>query len=168
MEKISDSDLVDRLRRGDRTAFEEIYWRYRDWVASLAMRFCGQSEDALDVLQDTFAYLWRKGPELELRSQFKTFLYPVVKHLSMNRGRRRHVPLGEVEPERRAEQGEELAEDLLAGLPEDQKEIVWMRFVDGFDLQGIADLLQIPLGTVKSRLHAALSFLRTAHRGTSF
>ena len=81
----TDQELVRAIQEGDLSAFEALYLRYRDWVVSLAYRFCGHREDALDVLQETFAYLLKKLPSLELRSQMKTFLYPAVKHLALAR-----------------------------------------------------------------------------------
>lgn len=160
---MEDRELIRAFQEGDRGAFDELYRRYRDWVHSLAFRFCGNRADALDVLQEAFAYFFRKLPGFELRSQLKTFLYPVVKHLALSRkeAARRHVPL--VDRAVDAPVGD-AAEDLLAGLPEEQREVVWLRFVDGYDLNGIAELLGVPLGTVKSRLHAALKTLSTRFR----
>lgn len=154
---MEDRELVEAYQRGDRAAFETLYHRYKDWVLSVAYRFCGNREEALDILQEVFTYFFRKLPEFEVRSALKTFLYPVIKHTALSRKRRPQAPLQDRPVD--APTGDR-AEDLLAGLPEEQKEIVWLRFVDGYDLQGIADLLQIPLGTVKSRLHAALQALR--------
>jgi DNA-directed RNA polymerase specialized sigma24 family protein len=51
--------LVAALNGGDGSAFDAIYYRYRDWVVRLAQRFTGNSEDALDVLQEAFSYLFR-------------------------------------------------------------------------------------------------------------
>jgi RNA polymerase sigma-70 factor (ECF subfamily) len=158
---MEDGELIRAFQRGERErAFEGLYYRYRDWVHSLAFRFCGNQADALDVLQEAFAYFYRKLSEFELWGQLKTFFYPVVKHLALNRkaAARRVVPL---EGDHRAmEGGGEHAEDLLAGLPEEQREVVWLRFVDEMDLKDIAETLGVPLGTVKSRLHTALSALR--------
>ena len=153
----SDADLIEQIKRGSSAAFEILYRRHREWIVSIAFRFCGNRDDALDVLQDTFAYVWRKMPGFELRSQFRTFLYPVVKHLALSR---KSGPRAEV-PELEARATSPDAKDLLVGLPDEQREIVWLRFVDGLDLKDIAEVLEIPLGTVKSRLHAALQFLRS-------
>jgi len=158
----TDQELVRAIQEGDLSAFEALYLRYRDWVVSLAYRFCGHREDALDVLQETFAYLLKKLPSLELRSQMKTFLYPAVKHLALARKRaaRRHAPLEEGidPPARESPPGD--VEDMLACLPEAELEVVWLRFVDGLELKEIAAVLDLPLGTVKSRLHRALEELR--------
>lgn len=158
----SDSELVQAIRRGDGAAFEALYDRYRDWVVTLAWRFCRNREDARDVLQETFAYLHGKIPGFQLTSRFKTFLYPVVKHLALARVEkaRRERPLAAL-PDTRVTAGPGgRLEDLLAGLSEVQQEVVLLRFADGLDLQQIAEALGVPLGTVKSRLHTALEVLR--------
>ena len=156
----SDAKLVERARRGDAAAFEALYDRYEGWVGALAKRICGNSDDALDVLQETFVYFYRKLPTFELRAQLKTFLYPVVKHIAIRRREKshRHTTL-EVDREAPA-RPEGGLEGMLDVLPEEQQEIVWLRFVDGLALREIAEALGIPLGTVKSRLHAALETLR--------
>jgi RNA polymerase sigma-70 factor (ECF subfamily) len=162
----SDGDLVDRSRRGDREAFEALYRRHRDWVVSLAFRFCGNREDALDVLQETFLYVFRKLPRLELTSRFTTFLYPAVKHLALGRKRalRRLAPLPEEEPAGTAHLAPDVRE-LIAGATPLQQEVLLLRFADGLDLAEIAEALRVPLGTVKSRLHNAIEALRKKVRG---
>jgi len=162
MDPRTDAELARALRDGDAGAFDALYDRYHEWVTALAFRFTGHREDALDVLQDTFAYLHRKRRDFELRSQMKTFLYPVVKHLSLSRAQlaRRQAPLDpKLDPAAPRASSDDVA-SLLSGLSEAQQEVVLMRFVDGLDLQGIADALEVPLGTVKSRLHSALEILR--------
>jgi RNA polymerase sigma-70 factor (ECF subfamily) len=162
MDPRSDAELARALRDGDATAFDAFYDRYHEWVASLAFRFTKHRDDALDVLQETFAYLHRKRRDFELRSQMKTFLYPVVKHLSLSRAQaaRRQSPLDpRLDPPAPPAASDDVA-SLLQGLSELQQEVVLLRFVDGLDLQAIADALDVPLGTVKSRLHSALEILR--------
>ena len=165
----SDEALVEAANRGDHAAFEALYWRYRDWVVRLAMRFTTDPNDALDVLQETFAYLLRKMPDLHLTARMTTFLYPVVKHLALGivQKKRRYVSDDEILRQQAAAPPDgtdaaraELA-TVLAFLPQGQFEVVLMRFVDAMTLQEIADALEIPLGTVKSRLHHALNALRS-------
>ena len=158
----SDQELIQASQRGDMQAFEQLYLRYRDWVVALAYRFCGHHDDALDVLQETFAYVVRKLPGFVLSCQFKTFLYPAVKHIALNRKRasQAHVPLADsADPP--VETARSHGREVLAGLPDEQQEVVWLRFVDGMDLKDIAETMGIPLGTVKSRLHTALQTLRS-------
>ena len=167
----SDEALVAALNGGDASAFDALYWRYRDWVVRLAHRLTGNPDDALDVLQETFSYLFRKFPGFVLSARMTTFLYPVVKNLSIaaRRKRERH-PSDEGVPDPPAR--ESIAKDqsraelsaALAGLPEAQREVLLMRFVDDLSLLEIAEALGIPEGTVKSRLHNAIAALRKDER----
>ena len=170
----SDADLVRALNAGDASAFDRLYYRYRDWVVRLAHRFTGNGEDALDVLQETFSYLFRKFPGFVLTASMTTFLYPVVRNLSIaarkKRTRQAQLPQDRSAPDPAApravdydKQREELA-TVLAGLPEGQREVLLMRFVDGMSLIEIADALDVPEGTVKSRLHNAIAVLRKDQR----
>jgi RNA polymerase sigma-70 factor (ECF subfamily) len=166
---LEDRDLVLAAAAGDARAFEDLYRRHRDFVLRLARRFGLGEQDALDVLQETFLYVCRKMPQLELRASFTTFLYPAVKHLCLKRkgflarflpsgglfGDAPGVPEAAVEPR----DGGDL-ERLVSRLPGAQREVVLLRFVDGMDLAEIAVALGVPLGTVKSRLHNALRLLR--------
>src|ERR1041385_8586413 len=79
----TDLELVAAINRGDADAFGVLYLRYRDWVTALAFRFTGDESLALDVLQETFLYFLKKFPGFKLTAQLKTFLYPVVKNLSI-------------------------------------------------------------------------------------
>lgn len=171
-----DQTLIAALNRGESVAFDALYYRYRDWVVRLAFRFTASDADALDVLQETFAYLFGKFPGFVLTARMTTFLYPVVKNLSIaaKRKRERHAS-EELMPEPvAAEQRVELHESrrelsaALASLPEAQREVLLMRFVDDMSLAEIATALQIPEGTVKSRLHNALATLRTDPRAREY
>jgi RNA polymerase sigma-70 factor (ECF subfamily) len=167
-----DADLVEALNRGDVGAFDELYERHRDWVVRLAHRFTGNGHDALDVLQDTFAYLLKTAPRLQLHVKLTTFLYPVVKNLAMTILRRRgRAVTGDAILEQAvapdpipAESSKAELTAVLSGLSKDHREVLLMRFVDDLLLEEIADALGIPLGTVKSRLHNALGTLRNDPR----
>jgi len=84
-----DGELIRAANKGDAGAFEEIYYRYRDWVTGLAFRFNGNEQDALDILQETFIYLLRKFPGFRPSASMTTVLYPVVRNLSIAARRRR-------------------------------------------------------------------------------
>ncbi len=176
----SDGELVDAINGGDDGAFEALYFRYRDWVHGLATRFTHDHDLALDVMQETFAYVLRKCPGLKLTAEMKTFLYPVVKHtaIALRRKSLRFVsndealadldappnPPADSRGDPRGGPRDESTRAELASalrlLPAEQRETLLMRFVDDMTLQEIADALNIPLGTVKSRLHHALKTLR--------
>ena len=177
MQNRTDQDLVDALNAGDVRAFDAIYHRYRDWVVRLAVRFTGHEDDALDVLQETFSYVFRKFPGFRLTASMTTFLYPVVKNLSIATKRKRTrmastdaveapdpVAPAAADPDR--ERGELAA--VMSGLPEGQREVLLMRFVDGMSLQEIGGALGIPEGTVKSRIHNAIATLRNDPRARRY
>jgi RNA polymerase sigma-70 factor, ECF subfamily len=172
----TDLELVAAINGGDATAFDSLYFRYRDWVVGLAYRWTGDADLALDVLQETFLYVLKKFPGFRLTANFKTFLYPAVKHLSLGARRKsdRYRSAGAeldslehmVAPDC-SERGGELAQ-VMQSLSEQHRETLLLRFVDGLSLGEIATALDIPLGTVKSRLHFALSALRQDPRTKEF
>lgn len=172
----SDLDLIAAINHGDSAAFEELYFRYRDWVVALAFRFTGHSDTALDVLQDTFLYVLKKFPGFRLTASFKTFLYPAVRNLSITarqKTARYQTSASDAErleqlPAPATEQNSGELEFMLGRLPEEQREVILLRFVDGLTLNEIAEAMSVPLGTVKSRLHNALESLRHDPRVKSY
>jgi len=121
------------------------------------------------VMQETFFYLFRKFPGFELTASMKTFLYPAVRNLSLARLKkgRRSVPLGEAAGDvangsAAVKVGGPLEEfsEVLSRLSDEQRSVVVLRFVEDMDLAEIAEALEIPVGTVKSRLHHAILNLR--------
>ena len=171
-----DEELLEAARRGDAEAFDTLYLRYRQWVVRLAGRMTGSQHDALDVLQDTFSYVLRKLPDLRLRGRFTTFLYPVVRNLSWMRRRRAgregvSQQLEEDLPALAVPDQEPWREDLahvLGKLPQGQREVILLRFVDELSLGEIARALGVPPGTVKSRLHHGLRALREDPRTRAY
>ena len=172
----SDQELIELANKGDPDAFETLYRRYRDWVYRLAWRFTGNRPDALDVLQETFTYLLGKFPGFELTASMTTFLYPAVRHISFTIRSKssRFTSSEEVLDELAAPKSEEsehyrseLAAVLIV-LPDEQREVLLMRFVDDMSLQEIAAALDIPVGTVKSRLHNALRILHDDRRARDY
>lgn len=167
----SDKLLAERAGKGDGEAFRILYYRYRDWVYQLAWRFTGSHEDALDALQETFVYLLRKLPALELSARMTTFLYPVVKHICIDirRKERPHQPeeaiceIAAPPAQPAGGQRSDLAA-AMANLPNQQREVILMRYVDGMTMEEMAAALGTPIGTVKSRLHNGLESLRSDER----
>lgn len=165
-----DETLIARINQGDEHAFDALYHRHRDWVAGLAFRLTGDHALALDVLQETFLYVLRKFPGFKLTCQFRSFLYPAVRNLAIAARRKsarlqdsgelnlEHLP-APIEAQDGAGGRAQLA-GVVAALPDAQREVLLLRFGDGLSLQEIADALEVPLGTVKSRLHHALGSLR--------
>ena len=162
----TDQQLIAAINAGDDGAFASLYYRHRDWVVRVARRFTGNPDDALDVLQETFAYVSRKFPGFRLSCAMTSFLYPVVKNLSIAARRKTgrlasdDVALQRLESPKSPANARDEWSAALASLPEAHREVLLMRFVDDFSLQEIADALGFPLGTVKSRLHHAIATLR--------
>jgi RNA polymerase sigma-70 factor (ECF subfamily) len=175
----TDAQLVAACNGGDAAAFEVLYRRHRDYVLRVTYRFARDHQTAMDAMQETFFYLLRKFPPpgegLDLTAQVTTLLYPVAKHtaIRMAQKARRHVSdadlPGDVAASNDADphDGDDLAA-LLASLSGDRRELLTLRFVDGLTLAEIAESLEIPIGTVKSRLHLAIKALRDDPRTKKF
>ena len=169
----SDQSLVEALNNGSYAAFETLYQRYRDWVFKSAYRFTWDVQASEDVLQDVFQYLLGKFPGFELRCQLKTFLYPVVRSFSLNLKYKREQEAdtresllllsAEYAPQSGVFPLEEF-EYALSTLPVEQREVLILRFVDELSLREVAQAMDLPLGTVKSRLHLAVGLLRRNER----
>src|SRR5438876_7655212 len=155
----TDQELIAAINGGEATAFEALYFRYRDWVVGLAYRFIRDEDAALDVLQETFLYFLKKFPGFRLTANLKTFLYPAVRNLSIGARRKAgryqatEAELAQIEKTAATEPRSAETGDLgfvLAELSEQQREVVLLRFVEGLELAEIAQAMAIPLGTVKS------------------
>lgn len=180
--KLSDQELVSAANAGDATAFEALYERYRDWVFTLALRFTRDHTLAHDVLQETFIYFLRKFPGFVLTAQLKTFLYPVVRHNALAVRRKTlklttNDDLSTQTPDSAClvAANQQLASEALRELHRavehldtGHREVVILRFVEDLSLQEIALAMEIPLGTVKSRLHHALAEIRSNDRLRNF
>ena len=176
-DRLSDQALIDLCNEDDAddaaAAFNTLYRRHKDYIVRVAMRFVRDHDVALDVLQDTFGYLLEKlppvGPGITLTARLTTFLYPVAKNLAISRLRKadRHKGSEHIDPDELpaapVEQNDDLGR-LLQELPIERREVLMLRFVDDLSLPEIADVLDIPLGTVKSRLHLAVRQLRESPR----
>jgi len=90
------AELVERAKRGDSTAFDELVRKYRPRVYALALHLTGQASDADDITQDAFLKAYHKLPEFEGRSEFFTWIYRITLHRALNarrdKNRRRTVP----------------------------------------------------------------------------
>ncbi len=166
--RLSDEQLIDAANSGDVDAVAKLYKRYQHWVTDLAYRFTRDSDLALDVLQETFEYVLSKFPDFVLEANMKTFLYPVVRHIAISsQSKAKRLSYGDnlppsqalaIDPE--AEESRAQLAAVMDSLPDHQYEILILRYADGLSLAQIATAMRIPLGTVKSRLHSALTAMR--------
>lgn len=179
----SDEELLARFCRGQTEAFGVLLRRYERELYGYLRRYLGDSDLAEDVFQNTFLQLYVKSGQYEIGRPVRPWLYTIATHQAIDALRRngRHqavslnqnqkeLPDGEVRSllellETRgpgpldAAQGEERRERVRASvdqLPDFLRQVVILAYYQGLKYREIADILGIPVGTVKSRLHAAL------------
>jgi RNA polymerase sigma-70 factor (ECF subfamily) len=176
-----DVELHRRLVAGDRGAFDDLYRRYSGIAYGLARRITTDPSLAQDVVHDAFMALWR-APEAydPNRGGFRTFLLALVHHRSVDlirreeRMRARTEKAANLEPIESEDVADAVTEDsylavrreqvrqALDVLSPDQRQVLEMAYFGGKTQVQIADELQIPLGTVKTRTFTALRKLRAA------
>jgi RNA polymerase sigma-70 factor (ECF subfamily) len=178
-----DGALVERVRGGDVAAFEPLVEKYRQRVYRLAYNVLRNQEDAWDVAQDAFIKAYKALPSFRGQSAFYTWLFRIVMNVAHDKARQRGAQgrafgterVTEEEWERtmpdpgedpgaaaaRAEQRARIAQ-ALETLPEHHRAIIMLSDVEGLSYREIADVLNIPMGTVMSRLHNARKRLRAA------
>jgi RNA polymerase sigma-70 factor, ECF subfamily len=169
-----DRKLAVALQRGDEAAIEELYGRYAGTVLAYLVSRLGDRAGAEDVLQQTFAELWRRARDYDPdRAAPFTWVMMVARSRATDHQRRKHPEPHE--PERttqladrrsQAEPTRELIErwrvaELLRRVPADEAGMLRMRFYDGLSQREIAERTGTPLGTVKMRMIQALGRMRT-------
>jgi RNA polymerase sigma-70 factor (ECF subfamily) len=161
---------VDRLRAGDRRAFEDLVRLQQHRVYGLALRMLGNPADAQDVAQEAFLRAHRGLAEFRGDARLSTWLYAIVSRLCLNRlaGSERRLnrqgeetlaqlPDAAPGPDQALERGEleEALHRAIAELPDERRIVVVLRDVEGLAYEEIAEVLDLPVGTVRSRLHRA-------------
>lgn len=173
-ERRRDQVLISALRRGEESAIESLYERYAGSVLAYLISRLRDRATAEDVLQQTFADLWRRSPDYDPeRSGLFTWVMLIARSRATDQQRRSHpVPH---EPSRAAEladlgeQTEPTAElierwrvaELLRRIPADEARMLRMRFYEGLSQREIAERTGTPLGTVKMRMIQALDRMRS-------
>jgi RNA polymerase sigma-70 factor, ECF subfamily len=181
-----DAALIERCRAGDVAAFEPLVEKYRQRVWRLAYNMLRDREEAWDVAQEAFIRAYQALPSFRGQSAFYTWLYRIVMNVAADRARSRgargrafgteRVPEedwdrvlpdqnpGDEAPDAAAARREQRRkiEAALGTLPEHHRRIVVLSDLEGLSYREIADTLEIPMGTVMSRLHNARKRLRDA------
>jgi RNA polymerase sigma-70 factor (ECF subfamily) len=166
----SDGDLIRRVARRDANAFEALYRRYARPVFGLALRRLGDRMRAEDAVQDTFAAVWRSARTYRPdRGAGAPWLYAVARNAIVDRSRGRtdppvdapDAPADEPGPEERAEASyiSWRVHRALEDLPEHERDVIELAYYGGLSQSEVADFLNIPLGTVKTRTRAGLGRL---------
>jgi RNA polymerase sigma-70 factor (ECF subfamily) len=177
----TDEQLVERALAGDGDAFGEVVRRWERKIYALAYGITGNAEEARDATQETFINAYRNLPRFRGEAQVSSWLHRIAVNQCITRQRRARVR-AETGLEEEVEAGREqfLSTDseaspartseskqravavrrAVASLPQELREVVLMKEFEELTFQEIAEALQIPLSTVKSRLYTALRQLR--------
>jgi RNA polymerase sigma-70 factor (ECF subfamily) len=172
-EECSDGELLQRIAAGDREAFDVLYRRFVRPVFALALRRLGDRGRAEDATQETFASVWRSAASYRAeRGAGAPWLYAVARNAIVDRTRARSEPPVEAPDEASSEVGppEEAERSWLAWrvhralqeLPDHERPLLELAYWSGLSQSEIAEFLNIPLGTVKTRTRSALGRLADA------
>jgi RNA polymerase sigma-70 factor (ECF subfamily) len=175
--KESDKKLVKRVQKGDKGAFDLLVLKYQHKIVNLVMRYVRDPELALDITQEAFIKAYRALPRFRGDSAFYTWMYRIAvntakNHLAAQRRRPLDVELDLQDPEQYdlhaklretdtpegVTLGRELKETVeraIAGLPEDLRTAIILRELEGMSYEEIAQTMECPVGTVRSRIFRA-------------
>jgi RNA polymerase sigma-70 factor (ECF subfamily) len=180
---VTDQQLVERVQNGDNKAFDLLVRKYQHKVVSLVSRYVNDHAEALDISQEAFIKAWRALPNFRGDSQFYTWIYRIAvntaKNYLVSRGRRPTAYASDVDDqEDQMLQGkmkdvdtpealaltDEIRDTVLAAidaLPEDLRTAIVLREIEGMSYDEIADVMECPIGTVRSRLFRAREAIDT-------
>jgi RNA polymerase sigma-70 factor (ECF subfamily) len=174
----SDEELVEACRAGETSAFDILVARWEDKIRGVAYRVLGSEDEARDVAQEAFLKAYRGVVAFKQEARFSSWLYQIALNLCRDRLRRRKtratVSLEEAEAtgtvivETRPGAHERLQQLDLAhtvrraieALPDEQREVVVLKEYQGLTFLEIAQTLEVPVSTVKTRLYRGLGQLR--------
>jgi RNA polymerase sigma-70 factor (ECF subfamily) len=180
-----EAELVKKAQRGDKTAFDRIITMFRQHVLNLCRRYMRNNEEACDMAQEVFCAAYTALNSFEHKSKFSTWLYRVTVNLCINRldnlKRRKYFETGSIHadeeqgkmqidlPDKARGQDEEyeagetrriIMEELESFLPEERSVII-LRDMQEMEYEEISGILNMPLGSVKSKLSRAREKLKT-------
>ncbi len=175
--KITDQQLVERVQNGDKKAFDLLVIKYQQRIVNLVSRFVRNQADALDVTQDAFIKAYRALPNFRGDSAFYTWMYRIAvntakNHLAVQNRRPMDIDqdVSEIEqiegdhalkeyatPEHMLLRDEiqDTVIQAIEGLPEDLRIAITLREVEGLSYEDIAEAMECPIGTVRSRIFRA-------------
>jgi RNA polymerase sigma-70 factor, ECF subfamily len=177
-EEIGDAECVKRVQRGDTDSFEILVRRHQNTTFNLIYRFLGDYDEATDMAQEVFLSAYRSIQQFRGDATFSTWLYRIAfnhastRRKSLNSKLQREIALKDdvvlvdcgANPETSAERKEiqQRVQQALNSLDGDDAQIILLRDLQDVSYEDIARTLDVPIGTVKSRLHRARQALRTS------
>lgn len=173
---MSDDELLEAIQARNGEALSELYDRYAVTVSKIARQLIDDEQKVQDVTQEVFTRIWVSAAQQYTRGCFQSWLYVVtrrivVDHLRKER-RRPQVLVSDYELDRHALNAGEPESavgydflktellDLISDLPSEQQTVIKLAYFKGYTLSEISTLLDLPVGTVKTRLHRGLQSLR--------
>ncbi len=173
----SDKKLVRRVQKGDKGAFDLLVLKYQHKIVNLVMRYVRDPDTALDIAQEAFIKAYRALPRFRGDSAFYTWMYRIAvntakNHLAAQRRRPMDVELDLQDPEQYdlhaklketdtpegvtlSRELKETVERAIASLPEDLRTAIILRELEGMSYEEIAQTMECPVGTVRSRIFRA-------------
>ena len=179
LRSLADEELMEHVSNGQPRAFEVIFDRHGGAAFSLAYRMCGRRATAEDVVQEAFLSLWRSSASYDhARGSVRSWVLGVVHNRAVDafrRGARREgrdvIDEGAAERIEASERTEDLVSSreqaneirsALGALPLDQRRVIELAYFGGFTHSQIAEMLELPSGTVKGRMRLGLAKMRVA------
>jgi RNA polymerase sigma-70 factor (ECF subfamily) len=175
--EVTDQILVQRVKRGEKAAFDALVLRYQSRIVSLVSRFVRNPTDALDVTQEAFLKAYRALPSFRGESAFYTWMYRIAVNTAKNylaAQVRRPQEMDSPDPDLEEFELENAAVDIdtpehlllteeiqntviaaIDALPEDLRTAITLRELDGLSYEEIAVAMECPVGTVRSRIFRA-------------
>lgn len=172
--------LVERFKRGDKKAFDQLVSQFEKGIYRLCYRFFNNEEDAMDATQEIFIKIYRALPNFEGRSSLKTWIYRIASNTCITISDRRkrekegllqtiinwwsdrtvETPEEEVVDNEIRRMNQKMVSEKLEQLPETYRMPVILKDIEGFSLEKICEILDIPLGTAKSRINRGRRMLQ--------
>ena len=173
--RYTDEELIARFQDGDEQAYVELVNRYRNRLMTFVYRFVNDMEKAEDIVQDTMLKLYQKKHYYKQIAKFSTWIYTIAKNLAFTELRRKKsrkiTVLSQMNsnekdyeiPSDQPETGQEIQNEFalkliqaaIQGLPDRFKTIIILRDIEELSYEEISSILDVPLGTVKSRINRA-------------
>jgi RNA polymerase sigma-70 factor, ECF subfamily len=172
LEKQSDYDLMTRVKNGDLVAYNQIVNKYKNRLMNVILRMIQSSEEAEDIVQETFLRVYQHRDSFDFQHCFSTWLYTIALNLARNELRKRKrfkfydifdMQGKETEIAVEMKLPSNLPQHLeraIDGLPEKYKTAFVLRDMQELPYEEVAQIMNIPLGTVKSRVNRARALLK--------
>ena len=179
-EGVPDEELIRQCRAGRPAAFGTLVERHQDRLYAALLKMFGSADAAREAVQDAFVLAYQKLDGFGGRSQFSTWLYRIAVNAALSRKRRQkrqpapldgfggregveptdHHPAADPARPMELAETQDLVRRALAGLSEEFRTVLVLKEIDGFRYEEIAEIVDIPIGTVRSRIHRAREELR--------